>query len=116
MSQISTTYKTNMSYSVGVMSYYMKIPSESHIIEIKHTLRYLRGTMGYIIKYERTREQLLVRYSDISRNIDPDDGRSITGHVFYYGSSPITWCYQKQDIIALSLCKVDVTTIKFELI
>ncbi|GKG42240.1 hypothetical protein Tco_0476538, partial [Tanacetum coccineum] len=34
----------------------------------------------------------LVRYSDSSHNVDIDDGRSTTGHVFYLGTSPVTCC------------------------
>ncbi|XP_013745257.1 uncharacterized protein LOC106447845 [Brassica napus] len=32
---------------------------------------------------------------DSSHNIDLDDGRSTSGHAFYYGSSLITWTSQK---------------------
>lgn len=46
----------------------------------------------------------LVGYSDSSHNVDIDDGKSTTGHVFYLDQSPITWCSQKQEIIALSFC------------
>nr|GEZ24727.1 hypothetical protein [Tanacetum cinerariifolium] len=42
----------------------------------------------------------LVRYS--GHNVDIDDGRSTTKHPFYLGTSPITWCSQKQTIVALS--------------
>lgn len=37
----------------------------------------------------------MIGFSDSSHNIDVDDGKSTTGHVFYLGDSPITWCSQK---------------------
>nr|GEV07016.1 initiator tRNA phosphoribosyl transferase [Tanacetum cinerariifolium] len=46
-------------------------------------------------------------YSDSSHNVDIDDGRSTTGHVFYLGTSPITWCSQKQTTVALSSCEAE---------
>ena len=39
--------------------------------------------------------------------MDPDDGRSTTGHIFYLGKSPNTWCSQKQDTLALSSCEAE---------
>lgn len=41
-------------------------------------------------------------FSDSSHNVDDDDGKSTTGYIFYLGDSPITWCSQKQEIVALS--------------
>ena len=49
----------------------------------------------------------IVRYSDSSHNVDEDDGRSTTGHMFYIGNSPITWCSQKQETMALSSCEAE---------
>ena len=40
-------------------------------------------------------------YSDNSHNIDVDDGRSTSGHIFYLGSSLITWTSQKQPTVVL---------------
>ncbi|KAL7597260.1 hypothetical protein Lser_V15G28282 [Lactuca serriola] len=95
-----------MTYAVGVVSRYMQSPKESNDGAIKHILRYLRGTMGYEIKYERKGQIRLISYSDSSHNVDPDDGKSTTGHIFYYGSSPIT-CSQKQDTVALSSAEAE---------
>ena len=52
----------------------------------------------------------LLGYSDSSHNVDVDDGRSTTGHIFFLGKSPITWCSQKQDTVALSSCESEFTT------
>ncbi|GJW98608.1 hypothetical protein Tco_0180416 [Tanacetum coccineum] len=59
------------------------------------------------IKYNRSNDMKLVGYSDNSHNVDIDDGRSTTGHVFYLGTSPITWCSQNQTTIALSSCEAE---------
>ncbi|KAJ9535118.1 hypothetical protein OSB04_un001804 [Centaurea solstitialis] len=99
--------RPDMAYAVGVVSRYMQSARESHGGAIKHILRYLRGTTGYGIKYERMGQNQLIGYSDSSHNVDPDDGKSTTGHIFYYGSSPITWCSQKQDTVALSSCEAE---------
>lgn len=46
-------------------------------------------------------------FSDSSYNVDPDDGKSTTGHVFYLNQCPVTWCSQKQEIVALSSCEAE---------
>ncbi|GJR64406.1 uncharacterized mitochondrial protein-like protein [Tanacetum coccineum] len=79
----------DLTYSVGVVSQYMQSPRESHARAIKKILCYIKG------------------YSNSSHNVDIDDGRSTTRHVFYLGTSPITWCLQKQTTMALSLCKAE---------
>ncbi|XP_035838288.1 secreted RxLR effector protein 161-like [Helianthus annuus] len=98
--------RPDLAFSVEVASRYMQCPKQSHATLIKQILRYLKGTFSYGITYTRG-ENMLVGYSDSSHNIDPDDGRSTTGHVFYFGSSPITWCSQKQSTVALSSCEAE---------
>lgn len=96
-----------MSYRVGVLSRYMQQPRTSYGVAMKQCLRYLRGTTTYGLNFTRSRSRQLVGYSDISHNVDPDDGRSTTGHVFYLGESPITWCSSKQDTVAQSSCEAE---------
>ncbi|XP_076893371.1 secreted RxLR effector protein 161-like [Bidens hawaiensis] len=96
-----------MAYYVDIVSRYMQSPRESHGMAIRHLLRYLKKTTSYGIKYGKNGSKRLVGYSDSSHNIDKDDGRSTTGHVFYYGQSPITWCSQKQATVALSSCEAE---------
>ena len=101
--------RPDLSYCVGVLSRYMQCPKESHGNAKKQCLRYLKGTTSYGLTFEKTRQNAskLIGYSDSSQNVDPDDGRSVTWHIFYLGRSPITWCSQKQDTVALSSCEAE---------
>lgn len=99
--------RPDLSYSVGVLSRYMQEPKESHGAALKQILRYLRGTTSLGLRYSRSRKQEIRGYSDSSHNVDIDDGRSTHGHVFYLDESPITWCSQKQEIVALSSCEAE---------
>lgn len=77
--------RPDLSYSVGVLSRYMHEPKESHGVALKQVLRYLRGTTSLGLSYTKaTTESALVGYSDISHNVDIDDGRSTSGHIFYF--------------------------------
>ena len=101
--------RPDLAYSVGVLSRFMQQPKVSHGAALKQCLQYLRGTTSYGLSFERatSRTKRVIGYSDSSHNVDPDDGRSTTGHVFYLGESPITWCSQKQDTVALSFFEAE---------
>ena len=101
--------RPDLSFCVGVLSRYMHSLRESHGVALKQCLRYLQGSISYGLFFERSLQKVprLIGYSDSSYNVDPDDGRSTTGHIFYLGKSPITWCSQKQDTLALSSCEAE---------
>ncbi|GKC20504.1 uncharacterized mitochondrial protein-like protein [Tanacetum coccineum] len=92
--------RPSLTYSIGVVSRYMQSPRTSHDRAIKKILCYLKGTTSFGIQYKQGNDMRLMGYS--SHNVDIDDGRSTTGHVFYLGTSPITWCSQKQTTMVLS--------------
>ena len=85
----------------------MQDPKESHGAALKQVLRYLRGTTSLGLRFARSSNQELTGFSDSSHNVDDDDGKITTGHIFYLGENPITWCSQKQEIVALSSCEAE---------
>ncbi|KAG7582462.1 GAG-pre-integrase domain [Arabidopsis suecica] len=99
--------RPDLSYSVGVLSRYMHDPKESHGAALKQILRYLQGTKSYGLSFGRKDRTELIGFSDSSHNVDEDDGRSTTGHIFYLNDCPITWCSQKQETVALSSCEAE---------
>ncbi|KAG7599886.1 Zinc finger CCHC-type [Arabidopsis suecica] len=99
--------RPDLSYCVGVLSRYMHEPKESHGAALKQILRYLQGTRSYGLCFGRRNKTELIGFSDSSHNVDEDDGRSTTGHIFYLNNCPITWCSQKQETVALSSCEAE---------
>ncbi|KAG7533591.1 Reverse transcriptase RNA-dependent DNA polymerase [Arabidopsis thaliana x Arabidopsis arenosa] len=99
--------RPDLSYYVGLLSRYMHEPKESHGAALKQILRYLQGTQTYGLCFSRGSKSELIGFSDSSHNIDEDDGRSTTGHIFYFNNCPITWCSQKQETVALSSCEAE---------
>nr|GFA58127.1 hypothetical protein [Tanacetum cinerariifolium] len=65
------------------------------------------GEITYYLGIEVSKRKEL--RGDQAREICNEDLKRsyITGHVFYLGTSPITWCSQKQTTLALSLCKAE---------
>ncbi|KAG7559183.1 Integrase catalytic core [Arabidopsis thaliana x Arabidopsis arenosa] len=100
--------RPDLSYCVGILSRYMQSPRESHAVAMKRCLRYLKGTTSLGLAFKRSNNvPKLIGYSDSSHNVDPDDGKSTMGHIFYLGEGPISWCSQKQSVVALSSCEAE---------
>ena len=87
----------------------MQDPKESHGAAMRQCLRYLKGTTTLGLVFKRSSEKIpkLVGYSDSNHNVDPDDGKSTAGHISYLGESPISWCSQKQETMAMSSCEAE---------
>lgn len=99
--------RPDLSYAVGIASRYMQSPMVSHLVAVKQILRYVSGTTSYGLRYKRGGSHKIIGYSDSSHNTDTDDGKSTTGHIFYFGETPISWCSQKQNTVALSSCEAE---------
>ena len=99
--------RPDLSYDVGVLSRYMNEPKVSHAGALKKVLRYLKGTLSHGLTYKNESRRELVGYVDSGHNIDEDDRRSTTGHIFYLNDCLILWCSTKQDTVALSLCEAE---------
>lgn len=74
--------RPDLAYCVGVLIRYMHQPKTSHAAALKQVLRYLRGSCSLGLVYRREAQKGLVGFSDSSYNVDPDDGRSTSGHIF----------------------------------
>ncbi|XP_062227310.1 uncharacterized mitochondrial protein AtMg00810-like [Phragmites australis] len=98
-----------IAFAVGLVSRFMEPPTVLHMAAVKHMLRYVRGTLGFVCCYRHLEETevKLVGYSDNDFASDADDRRSTSGEVFFLGRSLITWASQKQKITALSSCEAE---------
>lgn len=84
--------RSDLAYSVGVVSRYMEAPGREHWAVVKHILRYLKGTVGYGCRDEKDTElkPIMLGYSDSDFAGDVEDRRSTTGVVYFLGNSLIT--------------------------
>nr|GEV11865.1 ribonuclease H-like domain, reverse transcriptase, RNA-dependent DNA polymerase [Tanacetum cinerariifolium] len=97
--------RPDLSYSVGLLSRFMQDPKDHHLKAVKQVIRYIKGTKEHGIIYKKEGGCRITGYSDSSYGINTDQGKGTTRIVFYFGESPITWCTQKQAIVALSSCE-----------
>jgi hypothetical protein len=50
---------------------------------------------------------VLTGYSDSDHASDIDDWKSTLGIMSFLGSSPVSWCSQKQKVVALFSCEAE---------
>ena len=86
----------------------MERPTIEHLTALKRVLRYLRGTIGYVLIYLKGQSKArLVGYNDIDFAGDEQDQKSTSGQVFFLGDMLINWASQKQKTVALSSCEAE---------
>nr|GEW87949.1 hypothetical protein [Tanacetum cinerariifolium] len=90
---------------LGELTYYLGIEvSQGKVfVDIKQE-RYARKIFNEA-DMEDFNATLYLMKLGLNHYVDIDDERSTTGHVFYLGTSPITWCSQKQTTVVLSSCE-----------
>jgi len=66
------------------------------IINIKHILKYLKGTINKGIEFTtKADEDSIEAFTDWDFAGDPQTRHSTSGYVIYYGDGPVAWCSKK---------------------
>ena len=89
-------------FAVSTLGQFMCESRQMHLVSTKHVLRYLRGTVGYGLRYTSSSDLTLVSYSDSDWAGSVDDRKSTSGCCFNLGSAMVSWFRRKQSTIALS--------------
>ncbi|KAK8945216.1 hypothetical protein KSP39_PZI007881 [Platanthera zijinensis] len=101
--------RPDIAYAVGIASRFMEKPNTQHFAVVKQILRYLKGTIGFGLSYERNLRggTKLVGYCDSDHGGSIDDRKSTTGVAYFLGPNIISWMSQKQRVVALSSCEAE---------
>ena len=78
-----------------------------HWVAAKHVLRYLRGTVGYGLRYTSVGGVRLFSYTNSDWVGNAVDRKSTLGYCFSTGSTMISWSNRKQSSVALSTAEVE---------
>jgi hypothetical protein len=82
-------------FVTGMLGRYQKNPNISHRNGIKKALRYIQGTKGLMLTYERSDNLEIVGYSDSDLVGCLDTDRSTSGYVFKLAGEAISWSSSK---------------------
>ena len=88
--------RRDICYAVNVLSQFISQPRQTHWIAGKHVLRYLRGTVGYNLRYASSVDLSLQEYVDADWAGSTVDQKSTSGFFFTLGSTMVSWCNGKQ--------------------
>jgi hypothetical protein len=86
---------------------YQKNPGISHWNGIKKSLRYIQGTKGLMLTYERLDSLKIVGYLDSNYVRCLNTERSTSDYVFKLAGGDISWSSFKQSVITSSTMYVE---------
>lgn len=82
----------------------------SNMEAIKRIILYVKGFVGRGILFPAADTSIKYNFlSFIDSNWcgDKDDQKSIDGYLFMYGVTPISWCSEKESVVAFSYCEAE---------
>jgi transposase InsO family protein len=100
------TTRPDIAFAVSCLSRYMESPSIDHHRQLKHLLRYIRGTTDLMLVFGLS-DDGLVGHSDSDYAADRDDSKSTSAYVYQLFGGPISWKSQKQSVVATSTTEAE---------
>ena len=94
--------RPDICYAVSALSQFMIQSRQLHWVAAKHVLRYLRGIVGYGLRYASSIDMRLQGYVDYDWTRSTVDKKSTSGCCFNLGSTMVSYCSRKQTSVALS--------------
>jgi hypothetical protein len=97
-----TITRPDLSYLVGVISWYMARPTEEHLQSALRILRYVSGIKDRGLLYRAGTTEQLAGYTDADWASNAANRRSTSGYAFSIGSTAIAWSSKEQPTVSLS--------------
>jgi hypothetical protein len=94
--------RTDLAFVTGMLGRYQKNPGVSHWNGIKEDLRYIQGTKGLMLTYERSNGIEIIGYLDSNFAGCLDTDRFTSGYVFKLAGGAISWSSFKQTVMISS--------------
>ena len=91
--------RPDIAFLVNLLARYSSTPIKRHLNEIKHVLRYLRGTCDMRLFYSKALDPQFFGSVDEGYLSDHHKARLQTGHIFTYGNTAISWRSVKQTMV-----------------
>jgi hypothetical protein len=102
--------RPDLTFVTGMLSRYQKNSGVSHCNEIKKALRYIQGTKGIMLTYERSDSREIVDYSDLNFAGYLDTDRSTSVYIFKLTGGAISWSSNKQTVMTSSTMYAEFVT------
>jgi hypothetical protein len=90
-----TTTRPDIMYATNFVSRFMESPKDSHWKMAKRFMRYVVGTLNFVLWYAQSDDNHLSSYTDNDFAGSLDNRKSTSGHVFHLGVNLISWASKK---------------------
>jgi hypothetical protein len=100
--QYLTFTRSDISYKIQQVCLHMHDLREPHMTALKHILRYLQGTLDFVLLLRRSSTSKLVVYSDADWVGCPNTHRSTSGYTVFLGDNLISWSSKCQNTVSHS--------------
>ena len=90
-----TNTRLDNCFAMSTLSQFLTNPRYVHLIAAKHILRYLKGTVDYVLKYKADQKINLEGYVDLYWAGSSIDRKRTSGCYFSMRSSAISWFSRK---------------------
>lgn len=110
-----TTTRPDLSYTVHILSQFMKTPLVAHWEAAQRLVRYLKSTSHQGIFLSRDSTPHISVYCDSDYNACPQTRRSLSAYVVYFGDSPISWKTKKQETVSCSTAEAEYRSMAYAL-
>ena len=99
--------RPDLAFVTGMLGRYQSNPGLDHWKAAKKVLRYLQGTKGLMLTYEKSDNLEIVGYSDADFAGCVDTKKSTSGYIFTLAKGAISWKSSKQTVTASSTMQAE---------
>ncbi|SGY38242.1 BQ5605_C003g01985 [Microbotryum silenes-dioicae] len=107
----STGTRPNLVYTVSYLARFSQSPSAAAWGAVKHTFRYLAGTLSHGLRYARGDPAPLVGYSDCNWGACVLSSKLTMGYTFVFAGAAVSWSSRLQSRVADSTCDAEYLTL-----
>ena len=97
-----TVTRSDIAYSVSVVSQYMASPTVDHWAAMEQILCYLKGAPRCGILYSNHGHNILECFTDANWAGSKEDRRSTSGYCVFVGGNLVSWKSKKQSVVSQS--------------
>jgi hypothetical protein len=94
--------RPDISFVVNRVCQFLSVPTDVHWSAVKRILRYVKGTMNFGLRIQKSTSTELNVYTDTDWAGCPDDRRSTGRYAVFYGPNLVSWSSRKQPIVSRS--------------
>jgi len=104
--------RSDIAYSVGVLSRHVACPGKTHMQAVKRIFRYLHGTSHYKLEFQSndSTPSSLKAFVDSDWAGDRVDRKSISGFIVMLDQGAVSWGSKKQISVSLSTVEAEFVT------